>query len=160
MVLNHDVTLQRREITRGDVMMVTYGDPFEALFALQRALDARLASDWMGDATTAGGSYPPINIFQKGDDFVAVIELPGVNKADLQIEAKENTIRISGKKIINYDEVASIHRRERVSGSFDRTISIPIDIDPNGIRAEYREGVLALSIPRAESAKPRTIKIA
>lgn len=141
-------------------MMVTYGDPFEALFALQRALDARLASDWMGDATTGGGSYPPTNIFQKGDDFVAVIELPGVNKADLQIEAKENTIRISGKKTINYDGVASVHRRERVSGNFDRTISIPIDIDPNGIRAEYREGVLALFIPRAESAKPRTIKIA
>jgi HSP20 family protein len=141
-------------------VMVTYGDPFEALFALQRALDARLASDWAGDATTGGGSYPPINIFKKGDDFVAVIELPGVSKADLQIEAKESTIRISGKKTINYDEVASIHRRERVSGSFDRTISIPIDIDPNGIRAEYREGVLALFIPRAESAKPRTIKIA
>jgi HSP20 family protein len=90
----------------------------------------------------------------------AVIELPGVNKADLQVEAKENTTRISGKKTINYGEVASIHRRERVSGSFDRTISIPIDIDPNGIRAEYREGVLALFIPRAESAKPRAIKIA
>ena len=100
--------------------MVSYRDPFEAIFALQRALDARLASDWMGDATSGGGSYAPINIFQKGDDFVAMIELPGVNKTDLQIEAKENTVRISGKKTINYDEVASIHRRERVSGIFDR----------------------------------------
>ena len=140
-------------------MMPTFSDPFEALFSLQRALDARRASDWMGERTTAMGSYPPINIFQKGDDFVAVIELPGINKAELQLEAKENTIRISGGKAINYGEGASMHRRERVSGVFDRTISVPIEIDPGRIAAEYRDGVLALSIPRAESQKPRTIKI-
>jgi HSP20 family protein len=140
--------------------MPSFRDPFEALFSLQRALDARLASDWMGHRTTAMGSYPPINVFQNGDDFVAVIELPGVDKAGLQLEAKENTIRISGRKDINYDEGASMHRRERVSGVFDRTISVPIDIDPDGIQAEFRDGVLALFIPRAASQKPRSIKIA
>jgi len=139
--------------------MANYNDPFEALFALQRALDARLDSDWMGDSTAGIGSYPPINIFQKGDDFVAVVELPGVHKGDLQIEAKENTIRIFGNKAITYEKDASIHRRERLSGVFNRTISIPIQINPDSIRAEYRDGVLALHIPRAESEKPRTIKI-
>jgi HSP20 family protein len=139
--------------------MANYNDPFEALFALQRALDARLDSDWMGDSTAGIGSYPPINIFQKGDDFVAVVELPGVNKDDLQIEAKENTIRVFGNKAIAYEKDASVHRRERLSGVFNRTISIPIQINPDGIRAEYRDGVLALHIPRAESEKPRTIKI-
>ena len=54
-------------------MFASYNDPFEALFALQRALDARIASDWMGRGTAASGSFPPINIFQKGDDFVAVV---------------------------------------------------------------------------------------
>ena len=141
-------------------MMPSFTDPFEALFSLQRALDARLASDWIGRGTAAMGSYPPINVFQQGDDFVAVVELPGVDKADLQIEAKENTIRISGKKTINYGEGASVHRRERVWGDFDRTLSIPIQIQPDAIRAEYRGGILALHIPRAESEKPRTIKIA
>ena len=140
-------------------MVSNLNHPFEALFALQRALDARLASDWIGGGTAGTGSYPPINIFQKGDDFVAVVELPGVDKNDLQIEAKENTIRISGKKIIKYDEGASIHRRERVWGVFDRTFSVPIQINPDGIRAECRDGMLALFIPRAESEKPRTIKI-
>jgi HSP20 family protein len=140
-------------------MAVRFSDPFEALLALQRELDTRLASDWMGSGTAGMGSYPPINIFQRGDDFVAVIELPGVDKSDLHIEAKENTIRISGHKSIEYSEGASIHRRERVWGSFDRTLSIPVALDPDGIRAEYREGVLALFIPRAERDKPRTIKI-
>ena len=140
--------------------MPSFTDPFEALFSLQRALDARHASYWLGGGTAAMGSYPPINVFQQGDDFVAVVELPGVDKADLQIEAKENTIRISGKKTINYGESASVHRRERVWGDFDRTLSIPIQIQPDAIRAEYRDGILALHIPRAESEKPRTIKIA
>jgi HSP20 family protein len=113
----------------------------------------------MGSRTTAMGSYPPINVFQKGEDFVAVVELPGVDKGELQLEAKENTIRIWGRKAIDYDAGASMHRRERVSGVFDRTISVPIEIEPDGIQAEYRDGVLALFIPRAESQKPRTIKI-
>jgi HSP20 family protein len=140
-------------------MMANYNDPFEALFALQRALDARLDSGWMGDSTAGMGSFPPINILRKGDDFVAVVELAGVSKSDLQIEAKENTIRIFGNKTITYEKGASVHRRERVSGVFDRTLSVPIQINPDGIRAEYRDGVLALFIPRAESEKPRAIKI-
>jgi HSP20 family protein len=140
-------------------MMINFSDPFEALLAIQRALDAQKASDWMGSRTTGIGSFPPINIFQHNDDFVAIVELPGVDKNDLEIEAKENTIRISGQKAIKYDEGASIHRRERVWGVFDRTLSVPIQIDPDAVKAEYHDGVLALFIPRAESDKPRTIKI-
>jgi len=140
-------------------MLSNFGNPFDALLAIQRALEARRASDWLGAATTGIGSFPPINIFQKGDDFLAVVELPGVDKSDLEIEAKENTIRISGKKTIAYEQSASIHRRERVWGVFDRTISVPIQIDPEAVKAEYRDGVLALFIPRAESDKPRTIQI-
>ena len=140
-------------------MMTTFNDPFEALFAIQRALDARKESDWMGSRTSGMGSFPPINIFQQGDDFVAIVELPGVDKNDLGIEVKENTIRISGKKTINYDEAASVHRRERVWGVFDRTLSVPVQIDPDAVNAEYRDGVLALFVPRAASDKPRTIKV-
>src|SRR5579863_8625448 len=103
-------------------MFASFSDPFETLLTLQRALDSRIASDWMGRGTAAIGSFPPINIFQKGDDFVAVIELPGVDKGDLEIEAKENTIRIRGKKTVAYGEHASVHRRERISGVFDRTL--------------------------------------
>ena len=140
-------------------MSMTFGDPFDVLFGLQRALEARRASDWLRDATTSMGPYPPINVFQQGDDVVAIIELPGVSKSDLEIQAKENTIRIAGKKSISYDEGVSVHRRERISGEFDRTLTVPVEIDPEGIKAEYRDGVLALFISTAESAKPRTIQI-
>ena len=140
-------------------MVSAFSSHFDALFALQRALETSLASDWLGAGTAGLGSFPPINVFQQGDDLVAVVELPGVDTESLNIEAKENTIRIAGKKTIKYDDTASIHRRERVSGMFDRTISVPIRINPDAIRAEMRDGVLALFIPRAESDKPRKIAI-
>jgi HSP20 family protein len=140
-------------------MFASFNDPFEALFGLQRALDSRIESDWMGRGTAASGSFPPINIFQKGDDFVALVELPGIDKNNLEIEAKENTIRIRGRKAIAYGEQASIHRRERISGVFDRTLSVPIRIEPGGIKAESRDGMLALFVPRAQADKPRSIKV-
>lgn len=85
--------------------------------------------------------------------------MPGVERESLDLEAKENTIRISGKKEINYGDEVSLHRRERTAGRFDRTITVPVQIDPGRIKAEYRDGILALFIPRAESDKPHTIKI-
>jgi HSP20 family protein len=140
-------------------MPTTFSTPFDAILALQRALDAQHESDWFGSGTAGTGAFPPINIFQQGDDFVAIVELPGVDKVDLQIEAKESTIRISGKKEIGIETSASIHRRERTSGSFDRTFSLPIPINSEAVRAECRDGLLTLTVPRAESQKPRNIKI-
>jgi HSP20 family protein len=140
-------------------MIMEFGDPFDALLNLQRQLEARLASDWLHDLTTSRGPFPPINVFQQGDNILAIIELPGIDKNDLQIQAKENTIRISGKKAVAYPDDVSVHRRERVSGQFDRTLSLPVQLDPDGVKAEYRDGLLALFLPRAETDKPRTIKI-
>jgi HSP20 family protein len=142
-----------------DKMALSFADPFDALFRFQRALDQRLESDWLEDATSGVGAFPPINVFRQGNDFAAVIEMPGVSKDDLGLEVRGNAIRISGKKTIDYGGNASVHRRERVAGSFDRTITLPVQLDPDRVIAEYRDGVLALSLPRAESDKPKAIKI-
>jgi len=105
------------------------------------------------------GTFPPINIFQQGEDFVALVELPGVSKDAVEIQAKDRSIRLSGRKTVTFQDTASVHRRERVSGVFDRTITLPVQVDVDRLRAEYKDGVLALFIPRAESDKPRAIKI-
>ena len=136
-----------------------YNDPFSALSALQRALEARISSSWMGTGTSGAGGYPPINIFQQGDNYVAIIELPGIDRSKLNIEAKENTVRISGEKEPEPREDASVHRRERSFGAFDRIIALPVPLNPDQIRAEYNDGILALFLPPAESAKPRAIKV-
>jgi HSP20 family protein len=140
-------------------MITAFADPFDVLLNLQRELEARLASDWLQDLTTSRGPYPPINVFQQGDDILAIIELPGIDKNDLQIQVKENTIRVSGKKSIEYPERVSVHRRERVLGEFDRTLTLPVHLDSDRVKAEYRDGILALFLPRAETDKPRTVKI-
>jgi HSP20 family protein len=140
-------------------MAVSFADPFDALFRLQRALDQRLDSAWLEDVTTGTGAFPPINVFQQGTDFAAIIEMPGVRKEDLSLEARGSTIRISGKKIVDYGDNASMHRRERVAGSFDRTITLPVQVDANRIAADYRNGMLVLTLPRAESDKPKSIKV-
>lgn len=139
--------------------MPRFVDPIDALFRLQRDLEGRLASGWLGDATSGMGAFPPINIFQQGHDFVAIVELPGVDKNNLELEAKQNTIRLRGRKVIDYGDQVSLHRRERVAGTFDRTITVPVHIDAERVKAEYRDGILALYIPRAESDKPKAIKI-
>ena len=140
-------------------MITAFVDPFEALFNLQRALEARLASDWLRDQTTSEGPFPPINLFQQGDDLLAIIELPGIDKDSLQIEVKENAIRIAGKKAVSYPQGVSVHRRERVSGEFDRTISVPVRLESDRIKAEYLDGILALFLPRSERDRPRTIAV-
>ena len=140
-------------------MIATFADPFDALFNLQRALEGRLASDWLHDQTTSQGPFPPINVFQQANDILAIIELPGVDKDSLNVQAKENTIRIAGKKSITCPDDVSVHRRERMSGEFDRTLSLPVHLDPDRIKAEYRDGILALFLPRPEQDKPRSIKI-
>lgn len=133
--------------------------PLDALFDLQRALEARLDSNWLGGSTAGTGAFPTINVFQQGDNLLAVLEVPGVDKSELAIQAKGNAIRVSGKKAISYPDGVSVHRRERSAGRFDRTLTVPMQIDADGIKAEYRDGVLALLIPRAESDKPRTVPI-
>jgi HSP20 family protein len=143
----------------GANMITGFADPLEMLLNLQRELEARAASSWLQDQTASQGPFPPINIFQQGDDILAIIELPGLDKKGLSIQARENTIRISGKKSVEYPEKVSVHRRERVFGEFDRTLSLPIQVDPDAIKAEYRDGVLALFLPRAERDKPRSIRV-
>jgi HSP20 family protein len=140
-------------------MVIRVRDPFATLVGLQRAMDSVMSSDWFGSRTSGSGAFPLINVFNDGDDFVVVAELPGVKKEDLDIQVRGDNVRIHGKKMVTYEENASVHRRERAAGEFDRTITLPDQIDAAKVGAEYRDGVLTLRLPRAESAKPRTVTI-
>jgi len=101
-----------------------------------------------------------VNVFRKGDDFVIITEVPGMAKADLDVQVKGNTIRIAGTKSVGFPEQSAVHRRERLAGRFDRAVTLPVQINPDGVMAEYRDGILALFLPRAEQDKPKTIKVA
>src|SRR6185437_11968124 len=113
---------------------------------------------WLS-SVSGGGSYPPLNVFRKGDDFVVITELPGIDKSKLELQVKGNTIRLAGTKTVSHPEKASVHRRERLTGRFDRAVSLPVQVNADGVKAEYHDGILALFLPRAEHDKPRSIQI-
>jgi HSP20 family protein len=137
-----------------------FPNPLGTLLEFQEAVDALRASSWLEPSVSGSGAFPPLNVFRKGEDVVIITELPGIRKADLQIQVKDRTIRLAGTKPVEYGEKASLHRRERAVGSFDRAVTLPIEIDADGVKAEYRDGILALYLPRAERDKPKTITIA
>jgi HSP20 family protein len=140
-------------------MATLFTDPFNALFQFQQALDAFRTSGWLGSGPSSAGAYPPLNVFRQGDDIVLITELPGIRKSDLDIQVKGNTIRIAGSKAVQYGEAAALHRRERLAGRFDRAITVPAEVDADQVKAEYRDGILALYLPHAERDKPKSIPI-
>ena len=139
--------------------MALFSNPFDPLLSLQQALDTFRTSGWLEAGLSGSGTYPPINVFRRGDDFALIAELPGVKKSDLEVQVQGRTIRLSGTKALTYPEQASLHRRERLSGRFDRAITLPIEIDADSVQAEYHDGLLALLLPRAAHDKPRAIPV-
>ena len=140
-------------------MAMLLPDPFEALFNLQQELEASRTSPWLDSSPSGSGSFPPINVFRKGDDFVIIAEVPGIKKSDLDIQVKGSTIRVAATKLVDYPKNASVHRRERQVGGFDRAVTIPVEIDADRVKAECRDGILALFLSRAERDKPKSIKV-
>jgi HSP20 family protein len=140
--------------------MALFSDPFDTLSSLQQALDSFRSSGWLGSGPSNGGGYPPMNVFRKGDDFIIITEVPGIRKSDLEVQVKGNTIRLAGTKAVSFPEKAGVHRRERLAGRFDRAVTLPVEIDADGVKAECRDGILALFLPRAEGDKPKSIQVA
>lgn len=139
--------------------MLSLSNTLDALLALQDAMDVAQNTGYFEGTTTSTGIFPPVNIFEKGGDLVLVAELPGIKKEDLQLQVKGNTLRLAGERTINYGENISYHRVERNSTKFDRTLRLPINIEAGHIKAEYKDGILVISLPRAESDKPKQIAI-
>ena len=69
-------------------MAIMFRDPFEALFQFQQTLDTLRSSNWLQAGPSGGGSYPPLNVFRKGDDIIVITEIPGVEKQDIRVESE------------------------------------------------------------------------
>jgi HSP20 family protein len=108
----------------------------------------------------SAGVFPPLNITQDEDNFYLRAEVPGVKADELSISAVKNRLSIAGRREIPKEhERVSYHRRERAEGSFNRTVTLPVELDAERIEARYVDGILALTLPKAEEAKPRQILV-
>ncbi len=134
---------------------------FEELDRLRRQLD-RLAGEMdTGPFRVAGrGVYPLINLTEDTDNYYLRAEMPGVKAGDLDVQATADNISIAGeRRPLEDDGSVRYHRRERDFGKFSRAVSLPGKIDHDKISAKMENGILAVTIPKAESAKPRQIEI-
>jgi len=106
------------------------------------------------------GVFPPVNLTQDKDTFYVRCELPGIDPGALDISALGNKLTLSGKReIADPGEGASYHRREREAGSFSRSLTLPTEFDAERVTADYRDGILTVTLPKAEAAKPRQISV-
>jgi HSP20 family protein len=106
------------------------------------------------------GVFPPVNVTQDNDRFYVRAEIPGIDPKDLSISAIRNRLVISGaRQIAKEHERVSYHRKERAEGSFDRSLTLPAEVDADRVEARYTDGILTVTLPKAEAAKPRQIKV-
>ena len=103
---------------------------------------------------------PSVDVSETDDTFEVRAELPGVAKDDLHVSVKDNLLTLSGeKRQENVDDTQNYRRVERRYGSFERRFTLPADVNTDDIKAEYTDGVLTLSIPKPEAAKPTEVPI-
>ncbi len=113
------------------------------------------------DLETADGSRSPkVDIFDDGDNFVVSAELPGVSKENLYIDVKDNRLTVKGeKKFENKTEKEGYLKSERSYGLFERTFFLDNNIDKENIKAEYKDGVLNLTLPRKQEKASKKIEV-
>lgn len=139
----------------------TFETAFTDIDQLRREM-ARLLETMAGETTAgaAAGVFPPINVTQDDDNFYVRAEVPGIKASELSISAVRNRVSIAGRREIPQEhERVSYHRRERAEGSFNRTVTLPNEIDAERVDAKCADGILTLTLPKAEEAKPRQIAV-
>jgi HSP20 family protein len=133
-------------------MFSSYGDPFAQL---QQELE-RMLSSFEG----LTGVYPPLDVFDAGEEVVLKAELPGVDPAKLDVEVRDNTVTISGERTSDTSEAkAAFHRRERLDGKFRRVLRLPARLESAEAKADYKYGVLTVRIPKAKEVRPRRLQV-
>ena len=112
----------------------------------------------MGLRSMPRSSFPAVNIYDNGDELILTAEVPGIRPEDLNLTVIENTITLEGKKN-GKEEGVKYYRCERSSGTFTRTMTLTEKVNPDKVKATYKDGVLTVQMPKAKESKPKTIKI-
>jgi HSP20 family protein len=126
---------------------------------INRIIDMTFPADWEEGPGVAQWR-PSVDIYDKEGETVVHAELPGVKKEDISLDVQDGVMTIKGKRISEEEiDEDGYHRKERRYGSFLRTIPLPEEIDPDQVKANYREGVLEVRIPRSKPSGMRRISI-
>lgn len=144
-------------------MTITRFDPFRELTTLQDRMNRLFGDVYLRDEDIAqrGNWVPPVDIFETaGRDLVIKVELPDVNREDVEVTVENNTLTLRGEKKLPADVKEEQFRRvERRYGNFTRSFTLPNTVDAGKVSAEFKNGVLTVKLPFKDEAKPRTINV-
>ena len=148
------------------MVQLTRWEPVGELTKLRDQMD-RMFEDWprvfgrrIDEEGLRGAWMPAVDIRETKDAFDVTAELPGIDAKDVDVSVQENTLTIRGeRRREEVKENETVHRIEREYGVFERSFTLPRSADAEKIQASYREGVLSLTVPKREEAKPKSLKI-
>jgi HSP20 family protein len=136
-------------------------EPWQSLRRLTNALDEAFGTFPEEGRTVTASWYPACDVFEDKDAIKIVAEVPGVTPEDVKISLENNILTIRGEKKQQAEErTERVHRYERSYGAFERTFVLPNSVDSERIQASYQNGILTVSVPKAERARPREIPVA
>lgn len=127
-------------------------DLFNALTGTRRGFTDTL---WSGAKL-----FPLLNVNEVDDHFVVTAEIPGMKTEDLEIKIEGDTLSLKGeRKPFEVGENSSYHRRERATGTFQRSLTLPTRVDPEGVKATYKDGILNVTLQKEKTAVPKQITV-
>ena len=135
-------------------------DPLRDLFDLQRSIN-ELFEDRSGNQGAALSTWTPlVDVYEDTEAYLIKLELPEVNREDVKVNLNDNVLSISGeRRFENEEKRDNYHRVERRYGQFYRSFTLPPNVNPEAINAQFKDGVLRVSIPKKEEAKPKQIEV-
>jgi HSP20 family protein len=116
---------------------------------------------WRGDEPAATTSWSPaVDIYESENEIIVQAELPGVDRKDITLHLEKNVLTLKGERRFEKEtKQENYHRIERSYGGFSRAFSIPAMVDEEKIRADYKDGILKIALPKKEQVKPKQIQI-
>ena len=140
-------------------------DPFGEFSTLQERMN-RLFEDLMPatrkgeEELNTGTFYPAVDISEGEKDITLKAELPGIDKKDVHVEINDGVITLRGERKLEKEEKKeNYHRLERSYGTFNRSFTLPTTVDSGKVKANYKDGILEVTLPRKEEAKPKSIPV-
>jgi HSP20 family protein len=144
---------------RPDLAWPTFG----RLSSLRDELDRLFESPWAElsrNSQLLSGWTPALDVCEDKENFIVKAELPGMKKEDIEVSLHDGSLSISGeRKSESKHEDAEVYRAERFFGRFQRTVTLPASVAADKVKAQYRDGVLTVSLPKTEEAKPKQIDV-
>jgi HSP20 family protein len=142
-------------------MKLVRWDPFREFLTMSNRLNRTIDDPFIQRPEASFGAWaPPVDIFERQDHLVIRAEVPGIQKDDMDVRIENGVLTLHGERREEKEvKDVSTHLMERVYGSFTRSFSLPTTVDATKVTAVYKDGVLEVTVPKIETAKPKQVEI-